>query len=136
MFSFTREKQSKTISFFMLGDHNETLWTITCIVLSLFLSGFKFAGLFSSKPNDDSSKPVANSQSVSTPEDSPKKITLTGTDPNGDTLKYEIVTSPQHGTLSGKAPNVRYIPTKNFNGSDSFTFKVKDAEIFSEPAMR
>ena len=78
--------------------------------------------------------PVANAQSVSTEEDTAKAITLTGSDVDGDTLSYVIVTPPAHGTLSGAAPNLTYTPAANYNGSDSFTFKVNDGKADSAPA--
>jgi len=78
--------------------------------------------------------PVANAQSVSTNEDTAKAITLTGTDADGDTLTYTIVSGPSHGSLSGTAPNVTYTPAANYNGSDSFTFKVNDGKVDSAPA--
>lgn len=78
--------------------------------------------------------PVASAQSVSTAEDTPKPITLTATDANGNPLTYTIVTNPAHGTLSGTAPNVTYIPALHYSGADSFTFKVNDGAIDSSPA--
>jgi VCBS repeat-containing protein/predicted outer membrane repeat protein len=78
--------------------------------------------------------PVANAQSVSTAEDTAKAITLTGSDADGDPLTYSIVTGPWHGSLSGAAPNVTYTPAANYNGSDSFTFKVNDGTVDSAPA--
>ena len=33
-------------------------------------------------------------------------ITLAGTDPDGDTLTYTVLTNPGHGTLSGSGPTV------------------------------
>jgi len=41
---------------------------------------------------------------------------------------------PVNGALSGAAPNLIYTPNANFNGSDSFTFKVNDGELDSVPA--
>ncbi|NNF60478.1 MAG: tandem-95 repeat protein, partial [Gammaproteobacteria bacterium] len=72
--------------------------------------------------------PVANGQSVSTPEDTALAITLTGSDADGDTLSFTVVTGPDpaKGTLSGTAPNLTYTPLANFNGADSFTFVVND----------
>ena len=70
--------------------------------------------------------PVASSQSITTAEDVAKAVTLTGSDLDGNTLTYAIVTSPAHGTLSGSAPNVTYVPTTNYSGSDSFTFRAND----------
>src|SRR5207249_2349285 len=57
--------------------------------------------------------PVANAQSVTTPANTAKPITLTATDVDGDTLTYSVVTGPAHGTLSGTAPNVTYTPAAN-----------------------
>ena len=43
----------------------------------------------------------------------------------------KTVTNPANGTLSGTAPNLTYTPAANFNGSDSFTFKVNDGSLTS-----
>src|SRR5204863_7963888 len=68
--------------------------------------------------------PVADPQSVSTPEDVSKGITLTAADLEGSALTYIVVTPPSNGTLSGSGPSLTYTPFLNYNGSDSFTFKV------------
>ncbi|MFN0120912.1 MAG: Ig-like domain-containing protein [Blastocatellia bacterium] len=78
--------------------------------------------------------PVANGQSVSTNEDTPLNITLSGADIEGSTLAYSVVTTPVKGTLSGTAPNLIYTPNANANGSDSFIFKVNDGTLDSGPA--
>ncbi len=78
--------------------------------------------------------PVASPQSVSTNEDTAKAITLAGTDADGDTLTYVIVTAPAHGTLTGTGVNQTYTPAANYNGADSFTFKVNDGTVDSAPA--
>jgi hypothetical protein len=70
--------------------------------------------------------PTANDQSVTINEDMVKTITLTGSDPENDPLTYSLVTQPQHGALTGTAPKLTYKPAANYNGSDSFTFKVND----------
>ena len=71
--------------------------------------------------------PVANAQSVTTPEDTAKAITLSVTDPDTtDTQTYTIVTNPAHGTLTGNGANRTYTPNLNYNGADSFTFLVND----------
>jgi len=79
--------------------------------------------------------PVADPQSVNATEDTPLPITLTGSDIDGDSLTYTITVAPQHGTLSGAAPNLTYTPFANYNGADSFTFKVNDATMDSAPAI-
>ena len=78
--------------------------------------------------------PLAEEQSVSTAEDTAKAITLTGTDVDYDTLTYSIVSQPAHGTLNVIGPDVSYTPAANYNGSDSFTFKVNDGTIDSNIA--
>ena len=78
--------------------------------------------------------PTATPQSVSTAEDTPLAITLTGTDPESDPLTFAVVTQPANGTLSGVAPNLTYTPNANYNGADSFTFTASDASLTSAPA--
>lgn len=78
--------------------------------------------------------PVATGQTVSTDEDTPKTITLSGTDAEGATLDFMIGQVPQHGTLTGTPPNMTYTPAANFNGPDSFTFRVHDDFQDSSPA--
>jgi len=81
----------------------------------------------------DPGVPIAFSQSVTTLVDTARSITLTGTDPNGGTLSYAIVTPPQHGALSGTPPDVTFTPTPGYVGNDAFTFKVNDGS-FDSPA--
>ncbi len=78
--------------------------------------------------------PTANAQSVTTNEDTTATITLTGSDPEGSTLTYTVVSGPAHGTLSGTAPNLTYVPATNYFGTDAFTFKVNDGTVDSGTA--
>jgi hypothetical protein len=78
--------------------------------------------------------PLANPQSIFTPEDSIVDILLTSSDPDGDLITYTVLSSPTSGTLSGEAPNLTYAPEANFAGPDSFTFSVTDGQIGSEAA--
>ncbi|MDQ8180285.1 Ig-like domain-containing protein [Pelagicoccus sp. SDUM812005] len=64
-------------------------------------------------------------------EDSPADIVLTGSDPDGDPLTFEISVEPEHGTLSGTAPNLVYTPDPNFFGEDRLGFKVSDGQNVS-----
>ncbi|MER2626148.1 MAG: Ig-like domain-containing protein, partial [Accumulibacter sp.] len=82
---------------------------------------------------DVNEPPVANPQSVTITEDTPVTITLTGSDPENQTLSF-IPTSPSQGVLSGTAPNLTYTPNANFSGPDSFTFTVSDGTNTSAPA--
>jgi len=78
--------------------------------------------------------PVANDQSVSTDEDTAVAITLTGSDVEGDSLTFAVATGPSNGTLSGTPPSLTYTPNADYNGLDSFTFKVNDGTQDSAPA--
>jgi len=72
--------------------------------------------------------PTAESQSLSTLQDTPLNITLSGSDLDGDTLTYSIIDGPSNGILSGTAPDVIYTPNTGYVGNDSFTFKANDGE--------
>jgi hypothetical protein len=78
---------------------------------------------------------VAGEQSVTTPEDTPVGITLTGSDVDGDSLTFSIATPPVNGTLSGSGASVTYTPGLNFNGSDAFTFQVDDGNGGTDTAI-
>ena len=78
--------------------------------------------------------PVANAQSVTTAEDTPLAIVLTGSDPDTQALNFAIGTGPGNGVLNGTAPNLTYTPSANVSGSDSFTFTVSDGTNTSAPA--
>lgn len=78
--------------------------------------------------------PVAQNQSVSTEEGSPKAITLMATDSDGDPLTYQVVSQPANGTLSGTPPGVTYKPNARYQGSDSFIFSAYDGKAYSNAA--
>jgi hypothetical protein len=89
---------------------------------------------------DDSSclynnEPVADNQNVSANEDTDKSITLTGSDVENSALTYTVVESPQNGSLSGSGSTRTYSPNANFNGTDSFTFRVNDGDLDSQDAV-
>jgi hypothetical protein len=79
--------------------------------------------------------PVADSQAVTTQEDTALPITLTGSDVEGDTLSFAIASQPAHGTLTGIPPDVTYLPATDYSGSDTFTFTVNDGTLDSAPGV-
>jgi hypothetical protein len=83
----------------------------------------------------ENTPPIANLQSkpLEAHPGQPLAITLTGSDNDGDNLTFIVVTQPANGTLSGRAPNLTYTPKAGFTGTDSFTFKVNDGALDSEP---
>ena len=52
----------------------------------------------------------------------------------GTMLNYMVVTDPTHGVLTGIAPDLTYTPETDYNGADSFTFKVSDGMLESNVA--
>jgi len=82
--------------------------------------------------------PVAFNGSRTLAEDSTAEIfQLAASDPDGQSLSagFQIVDQPTKGTVVlGTGGQVAYVPTKDLNGSDSFTFKVTDGSLFSNVA--
>jgi hypothetical protein len=71
--------------------------------------------------------PTADSKHVSTDMNAPINIKLSGLDPEGSLPTFNVVDLPKHGQLSSVLRDVvKYVPDKDFAGSDSFTYTVKD----------
>jgi hypothetical protein len=76
--------------------------------------------------------PVANDTAASTLEDTTVTITLSGTDADGDSLTFSIVSGPANGSLGPVVPTsattatVDYTPNLNYNGADAFVFRAND----------
>jgi PKD repeat protein len=83
-------------------------------------------------PTNDT--PVAADQAVTTDEDTAVAVTLLAADVDGDVLSYVLGTPPVHGTLTGTAPALTYVPAANEHGPDSFTFSVNDGSAVSHLA--
>ena len=60
-------------------------------------------------------------------------LTLVGAD--ADPLTYRIVRNPDHGTLTGAAPNLIYVPEPNYYGPDAFSFVANDGQTDSGEAV-
>ncbi len=75
--------------------------------------------------------PVAVPQALNFEQDSVNNaITLTGNDPEGGPITYNVVLNEVvNGTLTGAAPNLFYAPNAGFTGADSFTFTVTDDQL-------
>jgi hypothetical protein len=77
--------------------------------------------------------PDAFDQNLATDTETGLSITLTGNDPEGESLTFTVVDAPTLGALTGDAPNLTYAPTGT-GGDDSLTFRVNDGEQDSELA--
>ena len=75
--------------------------------------------------------PEAGDDSVTTEEDRPATfdVLANDTDPDGDVLRVERVSSAEHGT-TGVAPGggVEYMPAPDYHGLDRFTYVVSDPD--------
>jgi hypothetical protein len=84
--------------------------------------------------------PIADDKAISTSEDTPAGITLTGSDVESCELTFSIVSPPAKGSVgtpsnlgcatgtpNTDSANVTYTPDPNANGPDSFTYKVNDS---------
>jgi alpha-tubulin suppressor-like RCC1 family protein len=78
--------------------------------------------------------PTAPNRSLSTNEDTPLPLTLTGTDTNGNPLSDAIISQPMNGTLEASGANWTYRPSLNYHGPDSFTYQVNDGFVSSATA--
>ena len=81
--------------------------------------------------------PVATDASVTLSEDVTSRIDLVGfaSDIDSATLTAVSVTGPTHGSLTQNADgSYSYVPEANYNGTDSFSYKVNDGELDSNLA--
>ncbi|MGH9978065.1 MAG: discoidin domain-containing protein [Nitrososphaeraceae archaeon] len=107
---------AKYVRITVFGNDNNNWASIT----ELSIKGF-------TPPLPPNEPPVAHSKSVSTDMNVSIPIKLSGSDPEGSILTFNIVDLPKHGQLSStSADTVRYTPDEGYSGTDSFTYTVKD----------
>ncbi|MFK8011107.1 MAG: Ig-like domain-containing protein, partial [Marinicellaceae bacterium] len=71
-------------------------------------------------------KPIVQNQQLKTPQNTAIEINVNVIDENPLSLQYQLMNSVGSGQLSGSLPNVIYLPEKDYQGNDSFTYKVTD----------
>jgi parallel beta-helix repeat protein len=102
--------------------------------------------------NPAADPPVTLPQSVATDEDTPRTITLSGSDPDGGALLFKIVSLPEHGDLHDglnqtgyrimpadlpytmQGEKATFAPAADYNGPDAFDFLANDGSTDSAPA--
>ncbi len=84
--------------------------------------------------------PVSSDQSLTAAAGQSTEIILTGIDPDGDDLVFDIVEDPLLGSLgpvvsaTGTSATVSYTPDSGQAGSDNFTFRANDGSLYSNTA--
>jgi RHS repeat-associated protein len=76
-------------------------------------------------------QPLAYDQNLTTNEDMSLDVLLRGLDKGHSPLQYILVTQTTDGTLTGVDANLSYAPDLNYNGIDTFTFKVNNGFLDS-----
>jgi hypothetical protein len=84
------------------------------------------------RPN---SPPVAYPQKLRTSTAKAVGTVLSGSDPDGDPLTFQVTVPPTNGGLSGIPPQVTYTPKPGFNGNDLIVFRAHDGKVESDPAI-
>lgn len=78
--------------------------------------------------------PRARDGNATVQPNSESTLRLTGSDPDGDLISFEVLTEPLHGQLSGTPPDLTYRPRKDYLGPDRFEFRVTDGFATSAAA--
>ena len=81
---------------------------------------------FESEVNQFLKPPVVQDIDLSVDEDNTINITLTGSDPEGESITFSIVDNTDNATLTLNGNVVNYTPNTHFNGTDTFTYKAND----------
>jgi Calx-beta domain-containing protein/Big-like domain-containing protein/VCBS repeat protein/FG-GAP repeat protein len=135
----------------VVPDHGAVVYALTGTVaagageaLAVGVNVAAIAPAIDTNPSNDSASdvdtvgvnhpPVAVDETVNVNEDVPAAVSLAAWDDDGNSLAWAVLASPLHGSLSGTAPVLAYSPAANFNGPDSFTFRVNDGSENSNVA--
>jgi len=79
--------------------------------------------------------PVAQGGTFTLQEDALLNGRLSGTDPDGDNLTYQVASQAGHGTATISSDgSFSYAPNADYAGTDQFTFLVSDGQGNSSPA--
>ncbi len=77
--------------------------------------------------------PVARSATLGGQEDSAQSGRLGGVDLEGQALRFQVISQPQHGRVVwADDGSFTYTPDLNFNGHDGFVFQCTDGQSWSE----
>lgn len=113
-------------------SHGGGSYQVKCIALS---AGGNCSYAWTIVVSETNDAPTALAASYYADTNQPAAITLSASDPENDSLSYEIVSGPDNGGLSGTAPDLTYTPDNSFTGFDSFTFRVSDGPLSSNATV-
>lgn len=86
-------------------------------------------------PNNDDANPnaapVVTNASVSTTSTASVNVDLQGTDANGNSLTWRIISQPVNGTVGLSGNTATYFPNGSFHGTETFTFAAWDGQTNS-----
>ena len=89
--------------------------------------------VFTIDVTDVNDAPVAEPFTRDGLEDQNQAVTMPSTDEDGDTLTYIVESGPSHGVLSeGTGASRIFDPDSDWYGTDSFTFRAYDGELYSD----
>lgn len=108
--------------------------TYTLVVTAIDQSGGRASTEIGLIVRNVNRAPVAANQTAGLDEDIPLQIGLAASDPDLDPVVVRLVTAPLHGAVSGNGRVVTYIPSRDYFGVDSFTYRVSDGTLESNTA--
>ena len=118
--SFRHQEAPTTTTYYMI----RSLKLETSPVGSYWNAG---QGIFTKvTPTQANTSPHANNRQIFVAPDSSANITVSASDPDGDSLTLSIATNASNGEVTGAAPNFIYTPAPGFVGTDSFQFNAWD----------
>lgn len=84
--------------------------------------------------NPFTNHPTADDQNVTLSLNDSLIITLTGSDPDGVSIDFEIITNPVNGVIELLGGQATYTPNTDFVGTDSFAFRSFNGTKYSPSA--
>ncbi len=82
--------------------------------------------------------PVATASTHALDEDTTLEASCPASDLEGEALTFQVGKKPKHGELTVSASTGRftYVPARDYQGPDSFTFEVSDGRLRSDAVVR
>lgn len=124
--------ENESLAFETALRHSAFVWSTLCL---LALAACGDGGRGSTTPPAELPAAIGNCNYVDLNQS--LSATLSGSDPQGRELTYEIVGSATNGTVTLTNPltgRFTYTPNPNARGTDSFTFRVNNGQAYSNTA--